>query len=322
MFLARLTAAALLLGMAAPALADSQNTRESLARLEESLAIRLEDGGLTLKELSPAMVVSLQPALEESRAWYPTAALASLVRVFGAGSLRACEACMAPRLYIEGGRVEQVSTGLGTSEIVRLDEGARGGTTPARTAIWLDESPQGVSLRIVELDTSRILLAENFDPALAESARSRRSFTLARELDRRSRGDSLTHTFLDVALYPGQHISIDWSEQWGETNANLAGLTLSLFDPVLGVGASYFRVVPSALNITVGAKALLSVPTALIRGLADNTGDIIDPMLTAVFMARIPIMSSNYAITLTGSTNGRVGIGFSLMNTSLLPFLP
>jgi hypothetical protein len=320
LFLGRV--AVVLLALAGVARAQTANTRESLSRLEETLTIRLEDGGLALKELTPAMVVSLQPALEETRAWYPTAALASLVRVFGAGGLRACEACMAPRLYVEGGRVEQVSTGLGAAEVVRLDETARGGAAPARTAVWLDETPQGVSLRIVDLGTSRILLAENFDPALAEPARTRRSFTLARELDRRARGDSLTHTFLDVALYPGQHVSLDWAEQWGDTNANLSGLTLSLFDPVLGVGASYFRVVPAALNITVGAKAMLSVPTAIVRGLAQDAGDIIDPMLTAVFMARVPLFSSNYALTVSASTNGRVGVGFSLMNTSLLPFLP
>lgn len=305
-----------------PALAVGENTRESLARLEETLSMRLEEGSLSLKELTPAIVVSLNPALEESRNWYPTAALAALARVFGAGGLRACEACMAPRLYVEEGRVEQVTTSVGTAEIVRLDESGRGGAAPARMAVWLDETPQGVSLRLIELGTSRIVLAENFDPSLAEAARSRRSFTLARELDRRARGDSLTHTFLDVGMYPGQHLSLDWSEQWGDTNANLSGVSLSLFDPILGIGAAYYRVVPKALNITVGVKVLMSLPTALVRSVAEDVGNIIDPILTAAFVARVPIMSSNYALTLIGSTNGRIGIGFSLMNTTLLPFLP
>jgi hypothetical protein len=318
-----LTPAALLaLALPASGLAETENTRSSLARLEETLSLRIEDGGLARDKVTPAIVVSLAPALEESRAWYPTAALASLVRVFGAGSLRACEACMAPRLYVAGGRVEQLTSGLDAAEIVRIDEGARGGAAPARTAVWLDETPQGVSIRIIELATSRIVLAQNFDAGLAEPARSRRSFTLARELDRRARGDSLTHTFLDLVLYPGQHVSLDWNEQWGITNANLSGLTISLFDPVLGVGATYYRIVPSALNITVGAKVLLSVPTALVRGFDANVDEVIDPMLTAVFVARIPILSSNYAITLSGSTNGRIGVGVSFLNTSLLPFLP
>jgi hypothetical protein len=315
------TAAALVLAWPSAALAVGEHTRESLLRLEETLVMRLEDGGLSRKELTPAIVVSLDPAFEQSRTSYPTAALATLARVFGPGGLRACEACMAPRLYVEEGRVEQVTTSVGAAEIVRLDENGRGGAAPARTAVWLDETPQGVSLRIIELGTSRILLAENFDPSLAEAARSRRNFSMARELDRRTRGDSLTHTFLDLAMYPGQHVSLDWSEQWGDTNANLSGLSLSLFDPVVGIGAAYYRVVPSALNITVGAKLLMSLPTAVVRAFADDV-DIIDPLLTAAFVARVPIGRSNYAVTLIASTNGRFGIGFSLMNTTLLPFLP
>ena len=309
MLLARAALLATLLGtFALPATARAavdENTRESLSR----------------KEVTPAIVVSLDPAFEASRTWYPTAALATLARVFGAGGLRACEACMAPRLYVEEGRVEQVTTGVGAAEIVRLDENGRGGAAPARVAVWLDETPQGVSLRIIELSTSRIVLAENFDPSLAEAARTRRNFTMARELDRRANGDSLTHTFLDMAFYPGQHFSIDWSEQWGLTNANLSGLSISLFDPVLGIGAAYYRVVPKALNITVGAKVLMSLPTAIVRSIADDV-DIIDPIMTAAFVARVPIARSDYAITFIASTNGRFGIGFSLMNTTLLPFLP
>lgn len=304
------------------ALAQREASREALSRLEDTMALRLEDGGSGLKELLPAMVVSVNPAFEETRTWYPTEALATLVRVFGAAGLRACEACMAPRTYVQEGLVEQVSTNLGTAEITRLDEATRGNSAPARTAIWLDETTEGVSLRVIDLHNSRILLAENFDAAMTGPARTRRNLALIRELDRRARGDSLTHAFFDVTVYPGQHISTDWVEQWGETNANLSGFSLSLFDPVLGVGGSYYRVIPSAFNITVGAKVLMSLPTGLVAGIAGEDVELIDPLLTGVFMVRVPIARSNYGITFSASTNGRVGIGFSLMNVSLLPFLP
>lgn len=320
MLLVRLVLIAALLPMTA--FAQRETTREALSRFEETLAMRLEDGAFVVKDLTPAIVVSVTPAFEESRAWYPTEALATLVRVFGAASLRSCEACMAPRLYVEEGKLEQFTSSLGTAEITRLDEMSRGSASPARTAIWLDETAEGVSLRIIDLKNSRIVLAENFDPRLTESARTRRTFSLARELDRRARGDSLTHTFIDVALYPGQHVSLDWAEQWGDTNANLSGVSVSLFDPVLGVGVSYYRVVPKALNIMVGAKVLLSVPTAVVTGLAGEPQQIIDPLLTAVFMVRVPIGSSNYGVTLSASTNGQLGVGFSLMNLSWMPFLP
>jgi len=35
--------------------------------------------------------------------------------------------------------------------------------TPARAAIWLDETPGGVTMRIVDLRNSRIAFAENFE---------------------------------------------------------------------------------------------------------------------------------------------------------------
>lgn len=55
--------------------------REALARVEETLTLRLEQGGIALKDVTPAIVVSVSPAFEESKAWYPTAALQTLVRV-------------------------------------------------------------------------------------------------------------------------------------------------------------------------------------------------------------------------------------------------
>ncbi|MFY0570266.1 hypothetical protein ACN28E_41480 [Archangium lansingense] len=306
----------------AVALAQRDTSREALARVEETLTLRLEEGGIALKDVAPAIVVSVSPAFEESKAWYPTAALQTLVRVFGSAALRSCEACMAPRLFVEEGRLEQFTTAQGAAEIIRLDENARGKAPPARVAIWLDETPEGVSLRIIDLHNSRIVFVQNFDPGLTEMARTRRNFTLTEELERRARGDSLTHTFLDVTVYPGQHVSLDFAEQWGDTNANLAGLSLSAFDPLIGVGGAYYRVIPSALNMTVGGKILLSVPTAVASGLSGESVQLIDPLLTAVFVVRVPIASSNYGVTFTASTNGRIGVGISLMNITALPFLP
>jgi hypothetical protein len=312
----------LLVLLPAVAQAQRETTREALSRLEESLRMRLEDGGVTLKDMVPAIVVSVAPAYEQTRAWYPTAALSTLVQVFGAASLRSCEACMAPRMFVEEGRLEQATTGLDTPEVIRLDTNGRGASAPARTAIWLDETREGVSLRVIDLSTSRVLLAENFDPALAELTRTRKVFSMARELDRRSRGDSITHTFFDLTMYPGQHVSMDWTEQWGDTNANLSGLSVSVWDPVLGVGGAYYRVIPSAMNIMVGGKLLMSAPTALIQAISGQDTTLLDPLLTGVFMVRFPIGTSNYGVTFSASTNGRLGVGVSLMNTSWLPFLP
>ncbi len=305
------------------ALAQRETTRDSLDRLQETLALRLDEGsGLVIKDLVPAIVVSVTPAFEETKAWYPTAALAVLVKVFGAPGLRSCEACRAPRLYSEEGRLEYSTGNLGTAEITRLDDMVRGKASPARTAIWLDETADGVSIRIIDLKNSRIVMAENFDPQLTEPAKARDTLRLVKELDRRAKGNSITHAFVDVTfLGNGPHISFDWAEQWGDTNANLSGVSFSLFEPLVGVGASYYRVLPFALNIMVGAKVLLSVPTALLRAFGNN-GDLLDKLVTGVLVVRLPFGGSNFGLCLTVTTNGKVALGLSLLNISLLPFLP
>lgn len=319
------TALLLVLLVAAPARADREVTREALARLEETLRMRREDRSSALTELTPALIVSTRPMFEETRTWFPAAARAALVAVLGSSGLRVCEACAAPRTFVADGSLVQNTGDVSLEELLRLDEGTRGTSAPARTAVWLDETEAGVALRIVELANARVVLAENFEPYLEERARTRRNFSLTRDLERRSRGDALTHVFIDAALYPSQHVSVEWAEQWGPDNGNLAGFVLSAFDPVLGLGAAYHRVIPQALNITVGAKAVLSVPTAVIDLLATQGAaptQLIDPLMSVVFVVRVPIPQTNFGLTVTGSTNGRFGAGISLMNFSLLPILP
>jgi len=311
--------------VAVPARAFAQNdtSRDALDRLEETLLLRIEREGLTKGSVLPVIVVSVAPAFEETRSWYPTAALGTLIRVFGAANLRACEACMAPRTFVQdNGSVTQSTTTAGVDELAKLDEQYRGNAAAARTAIWLDENSNGVSLRMIDLANSRILMAENFDPSLAEAARTKRNYALTEELDRRSRGDSVNHAFFDFSIYPNPHMSFDWLEQWGVNNTNLSGLSVSVFDPVLGIGGSYFRVMPNAGNITVGGKLLMSFPTAVVRSVAGTDVEVLDPLLTGVLMARIPIARSNFGFIVSASTNGRVGLGFSLMNTTFMPFLP
>ncbi|MGQ0505942.1 MAG: hypothetical protein ACT4TC_11570 [Myxococcaceae bacterium] len=321
MLLTRTALLALLLP-AFSALAQRDTSREALLRFEETLTLRKEESNLAPKDLTPVIVISVTPAFEETKNWYPTAALASVVRVFGGASVRSCEACMAPRVFVEGGHVEQNTSALTVEEIVRLDENARGDAAPARTAIWLDETSQGVSLRMIDLKNSRIVTAENFDPALKEQERTRNAYSLTQELDRRARRDSLAHFLLDATVYPGQHVSLDWVEQWGDSNANLSGVTLSAIDPVLGIGATYYRVIPQALNIMVGAQVVMSLPTALVTAVSGQGQQVLDPLITAVAVVRVPLFRTNYALTFTASTNLKFGVGFSLLNFSLLPFLP
>lgn len=298
--------------------AGPEISRESLERVEELLEVRLDDGRLSKARLAPAMVVSTEPRYVDSVEWYPTAALESLVEALGASSIRLCQACMQPRVSSANGRLEMQSGPMSLDEIASLDAATRGAGVPAKTAIWLDETSRGVSIRIVDLSTGELLYAQNVDPTLDEVKRTQRTYSLAAEYERRAKGLSLTQVFVDLAIYPGQHISLDWTDQFGKRNDVFAGFSVSLFDPVVGVGAVYYRRVPF-LNILLGGKFLVSIPTALANNVSNDVGDLIDPMVTLVGVVRVPIKRSNYGAVLTISTNGRVALGLSLLNVHLIP---
>jgi hypothetical protein len=318
--LTALTLAALALGPRA--LAGPPETRASLDRLGEVLDLRLQDGTLDRDRLLPAVVVSARARTDDSAAWFSTRAIEVLQQRLGPDDLRLCEACAAPRVWVEDGRMTWSAGAATLDEVAALDARLRGDAPPARSAIWLDEQAAGVSVRVVELSTGRVLLAQNLDPDLTERARTERTHTWSAEVERRARGDSLTQAFVDLSLFPRQHIALDWTDQWGRTNANFSGVTLTLIDPIVGVGAVHYRRL-RPLNTQVGAKLVLALPTAILQNVGgDFDGDLLDPLVTAVGVVRVPFGRSNYGAIATLSTNGAFGLGVSLLNVHLLPVIP
>ncbi len=317
---AALLVLALALALGRPAWADPATTRDAMDRLEETLELRLQDGRIPRDAVAPILLVQAQPRYAASEAWFPTRSIELLEAVFGTG-LRLCAACNAPRVYTQSGRMVMQTGPVGLDEVAELDAQSRGDAPAARTAVWLDEVPGGVSIRIVDLATGRVVFAQNIDPTLSEQANSARMATLTEELERRNRGDGLTQAFVDVAVLPGQHISLDWTDQWGRENRNLSGVTLTLVDPVVGIGASHHRAT-RLFHTMVGAQAVVSLPTALVSAVSADAGELIDPLVTVAGVVRVPFGRSNYGGVLTVSTNGTVGIGISLLNVSLLPVIP
>lgn len=309
------------LALPATARAEPDATREAMERLEETLALRQEDGRLEKGALLPMILVAATPRYAASEGWFETRAIGVLVAAFGADGVRLCEACSVMRTRVEGNRIEQSSGAVGLDEVAAFDERYRGQAERARTAVWITETQRGVAARIVDLRTGGVVFAATLDPDLSAQRATARTHTLTAELERRARGESLTHAIVDLAVYPGQHISFEWADQWGDTNHNLSGFVLSVIDPVLGVGASYHRVLPW-LDMSIGVQLLLSIPTAVAEGFTDEDVDIIDPAVTAAGMLRVPFGRSNFAGLLSVSTNGAVGLGLSLLNTSVIPILP
>ena len=304
-----------------PAFGARGDTFEALDRLDEALGDELTEGRLSRRELQPILVVSLRALYRESESWFPAQALSSLQRRFGAQSLRICEACMRPQVELRGRTFEHRSGPLSLAELARLDEQLRGRSAPARSALWLEETGSGVSVRLVALDSGLILFAENIDPTLREYRGTARRFQQREMLQRRARGESLTHAFFDVGFYPGIHIDFEWADQWGSRNQHFGGFVFSFYDPIFGFGLSYHRAIEFQ-NALLGGQVIVSVPTALARAQTNGSSGGIDPLVSLVGMLRVPFGQSNYGGLLTVSTNGEVALGISLLNTTLLPLIP
>ena len=73
---------------------------------------------------------------------------------------------------------------------------------------------------------------------------------------------------------------------------------------------------------TAAITATADAPRVLILTTYDADVDILDPVLTVTGMLRVPIFRSNFAGLLALSTNGEIGIGITLLNSSILPVLP
>ena len=299
--------------------AQRETSSDAFDRLAEALE-PLVDGGALAGQV-PMIIVGARPAFEATRAWFPTAAVVALGDAVGRANLRACEACMNPRATAEGGAFVYSSGALSVAEIVAIDNDTRGDAPPAKSAAWVDETDGGISVRIISLATGALIFAQNLDGSLQEKRDTASTLTRTADVERRLRGESLTHVWIDAALFPNQHISLDVVDQFGDKNLDMAGITFSLFDPIVGVGAAYYRVIPEAFNLTVGLQGVVSIPTAAGNALGID-GDVIDPLLTGVLVVRWPIPQTAYAIVGTASTNGNIGIGVSLLNINFLPVLP
>ncbi len=327
-----LTPLLLLCSLAEVALSQSLlvQTRDSLFRAEEVLSALWDDGVFDENNLSPMIVVGVFPYSEDTRRELSARGYSVLRRSFRDVTLRICQACMSARVFQKQGRLDY-SIGLPPPEDVkRLDEQMRGVSPPARSMVTLTESARGVALEIVSLVNGRVLYAEHFTPELERERRSRQSFSRAAELQRRSRGESLTHSFVDYGLLGynvagglvGVHLALDWMEQWGPNNEFLTGLSISVVGPVLGVGASAGMAFPQLFDALMGAKVHLSVPNLLVSTIAQSDQEIIDPTVTVTGYLRVPYGLDNYGAFLFGSSSGSLGIGISSLNTSILPVVP
>jgi hypothetical protein len=319
------------LALSSSSLAQRASTDSALARAREALDAAQSER--TLPADSTVLLVEARPAFAETKASFPADAAAVVVEVFGPRRVRLCEACMNPRVIQDAGGVRYDTGEINLADLVALDAAARGSSPPARMAIWLQETPSGVALRVVDLKDGSLLLARHLDAGLATLQRSARQVSVTEDMHRRLRGDSLTHVHWNLGLFPGQHFGFDVLDQFGPTRQDLAGLTISFVNPVGGIGASYEHIFPEALNLAVGGKLIVGIPGVIAQAVGSQTG--VDPALTSFIggpltimgTAQLPIFDTNYAVFAFAGLHlpafvPTAGVGISLLNLRILPFLP
>jgi hypothetical protein len=316
---------------AAPAAAQRATTDGALARAREAITEAQRDGGVPTDVV--VILVSARPAFVETQASFPAAAAAVVIDVFGARQVRACDACMNPRL-VQGDDGVRYDTGeIALNDVLALDASTRGKAPAARLAVWLDETPAGVALRIVDLGDGSLLLSRHLEPGLDTRQRSARHVSVTQDIERRLRGDSLTHVHWNLGLYPGQHLGLELLDQFGPQRQDLAGLSLTMINPVGGIGGAYQRVFPEAWNVTVGAKVIVGVPGLIVQTLNQQTGAdadltaFIGGPVTTMVSAQLPIFDTNYAVFAFAGLHlprftPSMGVGISLLNVHVLPILP
>src|SRR5690606_36022353 len=105
---------------------------------------------------------------------------------------------------------------------------------PAVAALWIEELPDGLALRIADLATGMVLVAETIHNGQSTMPAAVHGYNVARLSDARARGTLIKHSVFDVAFYPQPHMAWSWLEQWGDYNQHLSGIGVSLVNPVLG----------------------------------------------------------------------------------------
>jgi hypothetical protein len=319
------------LAAAGPAGAQRATTDGALARAREAISDAQRDNVVPIDVV--VLLVSAQPAFEETRSSFPAAAAAVVVDVFGPRQVRLCNACMNPRVVQGEGGLRYDTGELALADLLAVDAAARGTAPAARLGVWLDETPAGVALRIVDLGSGNLLLARHLEPGLATWKRSARHVSVTDDIRRRLRGDSLTHVHWNLGLYPGQHVGLELLDQFGPERRDLAGLSLSVLNPVAGIGGAYHHVFPEALNVAVGAKVIVGIPGLVVEAVNDQAGTdanltaFIGGPITAMTTAQLPIFDTNYAVFAFAGVHlprfsPTVGVGVSLLNVHVLPILP
>lgn len=318
LFLLALLTLSLLVPLVSQALLPQ--TRADLDVLRDRLQYEFFDRDKAInpgaESLLPILVAPPQAYWQESQSDFGSAVMESLREVFKApGSLVNCAECYQSRVYVANDGRSIIQNGpLSLSDLARLR--SHPAYRQAKSILTIRETPEGVSVQVLSLDDARILYS-----GLADARQTLNDaeppLRLAREFERRQRGEALGYINVDLGLLMDGKFQFKFLEQWGDRNQHLSGLALSLYNPNLSLGGTYLYMLPAQRRLTLGLSAYYSLAALLQANSEANR-------LTSNLVGEVSVnyaLSGSYGIFISASSEGKLAAGFSLLNPVLFPFL-
>ena len=264
--------------------------------------------------ITPMLVATPQAYWQESLTDFAPSMMQVLARIFPEpGQLIPCAECLQNRVYISSDHRTVVQSGeLSLVDLARLRD--RPGFAQAKSVLISRETPSGIELRLISIDDGRLLYAGLSDSTVTlEGARP--PLRLAREIERRKRGEGLSYFHFDMGLYPQGLLQMKWLEQWGSRNQHLSGFSLSAYNPTGALGLTYLYMLPSSRRTTVGLTGFYGLSGVFSSSNSDLASNIV--VQASVNFA----VSGSYGLFIATDTKGTISAGFSFQNPVFLPFL-
>lgn len=311
---------ALFIGFSQQAHALLPRTQQDLTVAEDRL--RYEFGSSTERRIdrdpnttvTPILVAPPQAHWEESRKDFAPAVFQMLTNIFpDAGALITCSQCYESRVFLAHDSRTVIQNGeLSLSDLARLRE--QPGYKLAKSVLITRETPGGIEMRLLAIDDGRILYTGLSDSTVTLD-RAEPPLRLARELDRRKRGEALGYVNIDLGLYPQGLFALKFLEQWGDRNQHMSGIAISGYNPTGAIGLAYHYILPFQPKATVGMTGYYS-----LQGMFGSGSTDVSKALTGQASLNYAF-SGSYGVFLAGDSSGTVSVGLSLLNPVLFPFL-
>lgn len=293
-----------------------QRTGEDLLVAEDQIRYQVERAGNNALNWQPILVAPPQHLWEESKEDFAPQVINMLTRVFkDTAQLIPCAECRMNRTQIDhDGRLIVQNGELSLIELNRLK--AMAAYREAKSVLTIQETPSGIQTRLISLEDGRILFQGIADSTQTlEGARP--ALHLAREIDRRKRGEALSYVFFNLGLYPKALVQLSWLEQWGSRNQFISGLTISGVTPNAGVGGTFLYMLPFHRKAGVSTSVFY-----LAEGIGSTEGPQTDMSKALVAELKLQYaIGSSYGAFVSVNTQGDYTAGLALFNTVLFPFL-